>query len=627
MNDALRIRLVQMEVRPGRPRTNAASMLAQVAAAREAGAKLVVFPEMAIPGYLLGDEWERPAFLRECESCGEALRAAAQGIVVLFGNVGVDWRKRNEDGRVRKYNALFVAESGRFVGPEGFPYPFAIKTLLPNYREFEDSRHFFDTRKLAAELGVGVRDLLAPVPTAVGRLGAVLCEDGWDSDYGLSPLRCLAEKGCDLFVNASCSPFTVNKNHKRNRVFSAAARALGRPIAYVNNTGVQNNGKTVFTFDGSSCVYDGHGNQCEGPGAFAEGVLDVTLPPGGTAPFGRPVSLRDDDASVVCRALLYGTDRFMKQCGAERVVVGASGGIDSATVAALYSRLLPPENLLLVNMPSRFNSSTTIGLARTLARTLGCGYVEVPIEASVELTRSQIDGLEVVGPAGTRRLRLTESLLENVQARDRSARVLAAVAAAFGGVFTCNANKSEMTVGYTTLYGDLGGYLANLADLWKGDVYAVARHLNEAVFGREAIPLESFTVVPSAELSAAQAVDEGKGDPLIYPYHDCLFRSWVEAWNRATPEDVLDWYRGGVLEQRLGYGGKVSALFPTPAAFIHDLERWWNQYQGLGLAKRIQAPPVLAVTRRAFGFDHRESQMGPRYTERYEELKRDLLGA
>jgi NAD+ synthase (glutamine-hydrolysing) len=281
--------------------------------------------------------------------------------------------------------------------------------------------------------------------------------------------------------------------------------------------------------------------------------------------------------------------------------------------------------MLLVNMPSRFNSPTTIGLARQLAANLGCGYVEIPIEESVQLTRRQIDGREVVWPGMTRRLTVTDPILENIQARDRVARVLSAVAASFGGVFTCNANKSELTVGYTTLYGDLGGYLANIADLWKGEVYALGRRLNGLAGMGGGIPEGCFTVTPSAELSAAQAVDEGKGDPLIYPYHDCLFRSWVESWNRTTPEEILEWYLGGVLEQRIGYEGSVRDLFAGSAAFVADMERWWGLYQGLGVAKRIQAPPVLAVKRRAFGFDHRESQMGGRLTARYEELRKRAI--
>ena len=615
-----------MDVLPGRPRDNTAKILAAITAAKSAGIQLIVFPEMAIPGYLLGDEWERAAFLRDCEACGEEIRAASTGITVMFGNVGLDWARKNEDGRVRKYNALFVAEAGRWVGPDGAPYPFVIKTLLPNYREFDDSRHFYDVRKLALDLGQPVESLIAPVQTAHGRIGAVLCEDAWDMDYAVSPLRILGEKGVDFVVNASCSPFTFNKNNKRNRVFSAAAAKLKCPLVYVNNVGIQDNGKTVFTFDGTSCIYDGQGNSVEPLSPFQEGMIDFVLPCGGKATFGKPVAVRDDEAAMLFEAIRYGTERFMKRCGVERVVVGASGGIDSAVVAAIYRAILPPDRLLLVNMPSRFNSGTTIGLARELAKNLGCGYVEIPIEESVSLTRSQVDGLEVQWPDGPKRLAVTDFLMENIQARDRSSRVLAAVAAAFGGVFTCNANKSEMTVGYTTLYGDLGGYLANLADLWKGEVYAMGRHINEKVFGRPVIPEGSFTVVPSAELGPAQAVDEGKGDPLVYPYHDCLFRAWVEDWNRSTPEEILEWYLEGTLEQRLGYTGRVSDIFATPAQFIADLERWWNQYQGLGVAKRIQAPPVLAVKRRAFGFDHREAQMGPRYTGRYEQLKKRLTG-
>ena len=145
------IRLVQMEVVPGCPSENAERILAAMGAARADGVEVAVFPEMAIPGYLLGDEWEREAFLRDCEAAGERLRDAARELTVIFGNVAVDWTRRNEDGRVRKYNALWVARDGRWVGPEKGRYPFVIKTLLPNYREFDDSRHFYDIRKLALE--------------------------------------------------------------------------------------------------------------------------------------------------------------------------------------------------------------------------------------------------------------------------------------------------------------------------------------------------------------------------------------------------------------------------------------------------------------------------------------------
>lgn len=625
---AIKLCLAQMEVLPGRPADNTRKMLRWIADARVAGVDVIAFPEMAVPGYLLGDEWERDAFLRDCEACGEDIRNAADGLVVIFGNVGIDHGRINEDGRVRKYNACFVAENRRFLSPDNsLGYAFVIKTLLPNYREFDDSRHFYDLRKLALETGQRPEELIAPVRTARFSIGCVLCEDAWHSDYGISPLRVLGAKRTDFFVNISCSPYTVNKNHKRNRVFSGVSSELHRPLAYVNNTGIQNNGKTVFTFDGESCVYDGRGNQFASLDPFDEGVITLEMPLGGTGSFGTPINLNDDSIGDMYRALSYGTERFMRACGISRVVVGGSGGIDSSLVAAIYSRILPPEDILIVNMPSRHNSHITRDLAAELARNLGCFYAEIPIEESVKLTSSQLHGLSICREGGMRRsLALSPAGLENVQARDRSSRILAALAASFGGVFTCNANKSELTVGYTTLYGDLGGYLANIADIWKGEVYSMARYLNQEIFGRNVIPRRCFDIVPSAELSPDQNIEEGKGDPLIYPYHDCLFRSWVEAWNRSTPEEALDWYLRNDLEKHIGYDGRIAELFPDAAAFINDLERWWTQYQGMGVAKRIQAPPVLAIKRRAFGFDHRESQIGASYTRRYEELKRKTLG-
>ena len=169
-------------------------------------------------------------------------------------------------------------------------------------------------------------------------------------------------------------------------------------------------------------------------------------------------------------------------------------------------------------------------------------------------------------------------------------------------------------------------FLAALADLWKHQVYALAYYMNQSVYNRELIPQGIIDIVPSAELSSAQNVDEGKGDPLKYPYHDYLFRSFIERWEKATPEDILEWYSAGTLEDQLGCEpGVVQHYFPTAQSFITDLERWWNLFTGMAIAKRIQAPPILAISRRAYGFDHREAQDGPYYTRKYRELKAKLL--
>ena len=409
-------------------------------------------------------------------------------------------------------------------------------------------------------------------------------------------------------------------------------------MLYVNCTGIQNNGKTIYTFDGRSTVYGGDGNVLMEMAGYEEGVSVVSVGASGGTPIlsdgqgthkGPPDHPIPFSIAEVHAAIRYGAEKFLESIGCRKVVVGISGGIDSAVAAAVFREFLEPEELLLVNMPSRFNSDTTRNLAKSLAEKLGCLYAELPIEESLAVSEKQLQGLDAASLDGKFkiRLQLDGPVFENVQARDRGARLLAAVAAAFGGVFSCNTNKAELTVGYGTLYGDIAGFLAVLGDLWKEDVYALGRHLNAEVYHREVIPEGVFAVIPSAELSAEQAVDAGQGDPLMYPYHDRLFFAFVQRWNRATPEDILEWYLEGSLKQNLALpeGVNLTRLFPTVRDFITDLERWWNLYNGIGVAKRVQAPPILAVSSRAFGYDHREFLGRPTYTQRYLDLKKKAV--
>jgi NAD+ synthase (glutamine-hydrolysing) len=619
----LLISIAQIEITPGRPDQNAKKMLRYIAEAKQNGVNLLLFPEMSIPGYLLGDTWEQPAFLRDCEYWGNKIIQETDNLCVMFGNVGVDWNKKNDDGRVRKYNAFFTAQNRVLLGNENFPYPFRIKTLQPNYREFDDDRHFYSLRKLAQELHLPTENLLQPLTVSFKNhtltIGCILCEDGWSDDYALKPIPILSQNGpIDLFINLSCSPFTLGKNNKRHRVFSRMAREAAAPLIYVNNVGIQNNGKTLYTFDGCSTAYGIHGEPLLHAEPFREQIcliqLEALLQPLESAVIPVP---NDTGIDSIFDCLEYGVCKFLQQTGLSKIVIGVSGGIDSAVAAALYAHILGPANLLLVNMPSRYNSHTTISLAQRLAENLGCRYTDISIEESVALTHRQMQ---------TAGLDLSSFMLENVQARDRSSRILAGAAAAFGGAFTCNANKSELTVGYCTLYGDESGFLAALADLWKHQVYALGHYMNQQIYAAEVIPAEIFTIVPSAELSSAQDVDAGKGDPLVYPYHDYLFRAFVERWQRATPEDLLTWYSERSVEENIGCEpGLVSRLFHTAGDFIADLERWWGLYTGMGVAKRIQAPPVLAVSRRAFGFDHREAQNPLHFTHNYLQLKNQLL--
>ena len=627
----MKITIAQMKVIPGRPDVNYQRMTEIITQANQDQSDLIIFPEMAIPGYLIGDLWEQAAYLRDCEYYGQKIIDKSVGLCIIFGNVAVDWTKIGDDGRIRKYNACFVANNGKLCGGDNFPYPYRIKSLLPNYREFEETRHFYCTRKLAIETGVHPSELIQPVNVNISgkfySLGLIICEDGWDENYSLKPIDLLCENTkIDFIINISCSPYTYGKNDKRHRIFSEHARKHRLPLIYLNACGIQNNGKTIYTFDGSSAIYDAKGilRYC------AEKNVDSSFTVDSTTLTDIPaVQYSPDGIADIYAAIRYGCKEFLQSIGMNRVVIGASGGIDSAVAAALYVDIIGADNVLLVNMPTRFNSQTTKSLARDLAVALGCNYTTISVNDSAEHTMEQLQNafFEHLGREISFSLTPSSFVYENIQARDRSGRILAAVAAAWNAGFTCNANKAETTAGYSTLYGDHAGFLAALADLWKYQIYELADYLNEQVFRCEVIPRGTIDIVPSAELSAAQNVDEGKGDPLIYPYHDFLFRAFVESWMRATPEDLLTWYSNCTLESRLGCpaGVDVQALFPTAADFIDDLERWWRQFSGMGLAKRIQAPPIVAISRRAFGFDLRESQCGVYYTHKYLQLKHQLL--
>ena len=424
----------------------------------------------------------------------------------------------------------------------------------------------------------------------------------------------------NIILAADASPFPICFGA---RTLAETAREKHKSIFYVNTLGLQDKGKTVYAFPGRAHAFNEKGDRVLMSPAYTEGVrvIDTAqLPPAVT-------QHAEESIAPIHRMLRYAVQKFLARIRMERVVIGISGGIDSAVAAALYVDAIGAENVLLVNMPSRFNSATTKGLAAQLADNLGCRHMIVPIEESVTHTVDQLTTVPIMGKCAAEGEHLTISsfVRENMQARDRSGRVLSAVAAAWGAGFTCNANKAESTVGYATLYGDQAGFLSALADLWKYQVYDLARYLNDSVYGREVVPQGIIDIVPSAELSDAQNVDEGKGDPIRYLYHDYLFRAFAE--NNETPEEILEYYAKNTLETQIGCEkGLVAAYFPTAADFIADLERWWGLYTGMAVAKRIQSPPLLSVSGSAYGSDHPESQIGAYETIRYRALKEKLLG-
>ncbi|TXJ55146.1 NAD(+) synthase [Brachyspira aalborgi] len=631
----MKIALSQFEIIPSMPTNNAARIINYIEEAKNNKADMIIFPELAISGYLIGDMWESESFIRECEELGEEIIKASKDIFVIFGNVAVDRNKNNFDGRVRKYNALFLAKDGKLIkNPYSkIPYPFIIKTLLPNYKEFEDTRHFFSLKDLifenALEDNFDLKEYFNPVEININgekiNLGLTICEDAWSSNYNLSPIDILNEK-TDLFINISSSPYTLIKDTKRHKMYSDISKKYNKPLIYVNNVGIQNNGKTVYTFDGGSSVYDDNGNIILNSARYEESLyyIETDLI---KKEFPKTIIIKEENEyKLIYDTIIYGIRKFMKSIGINKVVIGVSGGIDSALSSAVYVNAIGKDNVLLVNMPSRFNSNTTKNLAKTLAENLGCAYMVVPIQESIDFTIKQIETCKIIKDGEESFFKVSSFIAENIQARDRSARILSGLAASFGGVFTCNANKTETMVGYSTLYGDGAGFFAALADLWKYQIYELAKYINKNIFKKEIIPEGSINIIPSAELSNAQAVDEGKGDPIKYDYHDYLFKALMESWNRILPEDILQMYIDGVLEEKIGCEkGIIKKYFKNDLEFIEDLEKWWRQYMGMAISKRIQAPPILAISRRAFGFGNRESQNRVYYTSKYLYLKNKLL--
>ena len=631
----MKIALSQFEIIPSMPTNNAARIINYIEEAKNNKADMIIFPELAISGYLIGDLWESESFIRECEELGEEIIKASKDIFVIFGNVAVDRNKKNFDGRVRKYNALFLAKDGKLIkNPYSkIPYPFIIKTLLPNYKEFEDTRHFFSLKDLifenALEDNFDLKEYFKPVEININgekiNLGLTICEDAWSSNYNLSPIDILNEK-TDLFINISSSPYTLIKDTKRHKMYSDISKKYNKPLIYVNNVGIQNNGKTVYTFDGGSSAYDNNGNIIFASNRYEERLyyIEMNLT---KKEFPKAIKINEENEyKLIYDTIIYGIRKFMKSIGINKVVIGVSGGIDSALSSAVYVNAIGKDNVLLVNMPSRFNSNTTKNLAKTLAKNLGCAYMVVPIQESVDFTIKQIENCPIIKNGKESFLKVSSFIAENIQARDRSSRILSGLAASFGGVFTCNANKTETMVGYSTLYGDGAGFFAALADLWKYQIYELAKYINKNIFKKEIIPEGSINIIPSAELSNAQAVDEGKGDPIKYDYHDYLFKALIESWNRILPEDILQMYIDETLEEKIGCEkGIIKKYFKNDLEFIEDLEKWWRQYMGMAISKRIQAPPILAISRRAFGFGNRESQNRVYYTSKYLYLKNKLL--
>ncbi len=569
----VRIALAQINTTVGDIAGNAQRISRDLAAARAAGAELVLFPELALTGYPPEDLLLKEHFLRDARVALDELARETDGIVAIVGAP-----ERAED----VFNAAAVLAEGRVAG-------FYRKVYLPNYGVFDEQR-YFQSGNGGALLELGEH-----------RIGLTVCEDLWEPG---PPASDEALAGATLLVNISASPYHVGKGLERERMFAQRARDNGAAVAFCALVG----GQDELIFDGHSCVIDHAGDVIARARQFEEELLvcDVDLraaaasrlrdagyrpaarrarpevpviaslprpaPTGEAEPPARRVAelLRPEEAEVYA-ALTLGLRDYVEKNGFAHVVLGLSGGIDSALVACVAVDALGPERVTLAIMPSPHSSAETQGDARTLAAALGTQTFELPIDAVM----SAYDG--ALGDAfDDRPPDLTE---ENVQARIRG-NLLMALSNKFGWLVLTTGNKSEMSVGYTTLYGDLAGGFAVIKDVPKTLVYRLVRWRNSPAgsAGRIAapIPVSIIERAPSAELRPEQR-DEDSLPP--YPVLDRILQGYVE----------------------LDHGREELIALGLPE---DDVDRTIRLVD-LAEYKRRQAPPGIKVTPRAFGRDRR----------------------
>lgn len=404
-------------------------------------------------------------------------------------------------------------------------------------------------------------------------------------------------------VTHSSDFYATGRRESENRELAHLAKDSAKPIVCVNGVGTDNTGKNIYALAGGSRVFDCDGQVIFEMPLFKEAEAVVEFVDGNVQVYAESSEPYPSQIAEIHDALVFMIRENLKMFHISRMVIGASGGIDSAVSAALYAEAIGPENVFLVNMPTRFNSDTTKNAARDLAENLGTPYMVAPISDIIESICHTLERCSFV--RNDTEMKVVGINHENLQARTRSASILSTVASIVGAGVTCNGNKSEAMVGYCTLYGDTCGVMCALGDLWKTQVYALARYINR---DKEIIPKASIDIPASAELSEAMNVDEGKGDPILYPYHDKLFAMWVEKGvSLAYTEKLL---MEGTLCETLGVDDAYfKSKLPTTEAALEDMRHWYRRFKGLALAKRIQFPPILSLSGHAFGGEYHESQV------------------
>jgi NAD+ synthase (glutamine-hydrolysing) len=551
---AMKIGLAQINPTVGDYAGNVVKILEFIGRAKEAGAELVIFPELSLVGYPPKDLLLKPNFIdQNLEALDTVVRKMPGGITAMVGCI-----QRNDLPRGRSlHNSMAVVGEGRIISIHH-------KSLLPNYDVFDEQR-YFEPGPMVAVARVGGR-----------KIGLSICEDLWTIQnvvgrvlYHHDPIAQLAQAGAEIFVNASASPFYIGKSHVRSQLLSEHAKRYQLPLVYVNQVG----GNDELIFGGASCVYGPDGTILARCKSFEEDLLVVNLLNGPGE--GRIEPLPQGIESMY-RALVTGLRDYVEKCGFRNgVVIGLSGGVDSTLVAALAVDALGKDKVHGVAMPSEFNASSSLTDARDLAGNLGIDFQVIPIDP----LRTTFD--ETL--AGVFTGRKADVAEENIQARIRGT-LLMALSNKFGYLLLSTGNKSEISMGYCTLYGDMAGGLAVISDVPKTMVYELCDYINR---DREVIPRPILTKAPSAELRPNQT-DQDSLPP--YDILDQILKLYVEEEKWA--------------EYIIGLGFDPEIVKKV----IVTVDR--NEY------KRKQTAIGLKVTSRAFG-SGRRVPIAQKFTQRF----------
>ncbi|MCM5680601.1 NAD+ synthase [Schlegelella sp. S2-27] len=553
----LKITVAQLNYTIGDIEGNVEKMVAAAQKAWCAGAELVVYSELSLTGYYPADLLDEPHFMERVARGLESLQQASRQLRGLHWAFGLPEPKSGPGKKL--YNTLLVLKAGEVV----LRY---AKQLLPTYNIFDERRHF--------EPGPDVAKVLRIGPTQVGFM---ICEDGWNdegADYLVNPFERMRDAAPDLVVSINASPSNIGKREQRHSVFASASRRHRLPILYANQIG----GHDQVVYDGASFAVQPDEGVVYEAQRFVEDVTTLGFADGRFRSAGGDelsrVSAEGLSTMAFYRAqIVLGLRDYARRCGFRQAVVGSSGGIDSALTLVLAVEALGAGNVVAVTMPSRYSSAGSVDDSVSLCRNLGIELHTHPIADAVAAFAAQFEasfGQPLQGLA-----------LENLQARVRGT-VLMEFSNSYGHLLLTTGNKSEISVGYCTLYGDTNGGLGLIGDLYKTEVFALSRHLNESA-GRELIPHAILDKEPSAELAPGQK-DTDSLPP--YPVLDEVLKVLIEGERLAPWEHA----QAARFVQQLTRAEDGRALVERVRRMIAR-----NEY------KRRQAPPILRVRSRAFG--------------------------